>query len=330
MRTANMHDKPVFVDTDLTAKLSPRHLQRLRWFEEHAGQTLPRPRPLDHSLPLVHPRRGIYKPAELYYATAIVTMLRSRYEGDRVIRHADGTWDMIYHQEDPPADRIGDIYTNTGLHACQRDRIPVGVLQERKTLRGPRMFEVLGLATPVDWRSDYFILQSLREQGGAGRAVIDALLATAEVLEQQAADKRPLPTDDYDARLRSIRQIVARQGQFRFRASLLDAYSGRCAITRWDVPDVLEAAHLCPYRGPDSNDIRNGLLLRADIHTLLDLMLLAVNPDTRRVIISARLKATRYRDLTGIRLAEPKLPNQRPPHEILEKIWQEFCTQEAI
>ncbi|HUZ56031.1 MAG TPA: HNH endonuclease [Streptosporangiaceae bacterium] len=58
-------------------------------------------------------------------------------------------------------------------------------------------------------------------------------------------------------------------------AALMAAYSGRCAVTGCTVQAVLEAAHLRPYRGPDSNVTGNGLLLRADIHTLLDLQLLA-------------------------------------------------------
>lgn len=38
------------------------------------------------------------------------------------------------------------------------------------------------------------------------------------------------------------------------------------SVDRW----VLEAAHVTPYLGPETNDITNGLLLRADLHTLLD------------------------------------------------------------
>ncbi len=50
---------------------------------------------------------------------------------------------------------------------------------------------------------------------------------------------------------------------------LLKAYSGRCAVTGCDAEPALEAAHLRPYKGPESNTAANGLLLRSDIHTLL-------------------------------------------------------------
>lgn len=238
------------MDADLAARLSPGHLRRLEWFEEHAGDVLPRPEPLDGTLPLVHPRMGIYKPHELEYATAIVTMVRSRYRGDRVTRHADGTWDMVYHQQDAPERQVRGAYANAALRACLRDHIPVGVLQEREVSGRPRMFEVLGLGQLTGWQSDYFILQSMDQAGATNdRGPMSALLATAEALEEDEQAQRPLPADDFDARLRTARQIVARRGQAAFRAALLDAYSGRCAITGCDVPDVLEAAHLRPIAG---------------------------------------------------------------------------------
>src|SRR5271155_3471993 len=46
-------------------------------------------------------------------------------------------------------------------------------------------------------------------------------------------------------------------------------------------PDrLLEAAHISPYRGLQSNHPQNGLLLRADLHSLFDLGMLAVDPLT--------------------------------------------------
>jgi len=257
-------------------------------------------------------------------------MLRSRYQGDSVTHSPDGTWDMVYHQQDPPPGRDDGAYANDALRACLRDGMPVGVLEERETSARPRMFEVLGLGMLVGWQSNYFILQSLNQvPGDSGRRSIKRLLATAEALQADEDQDRPLPADDYDARLRTMRQIVARRGQAAFRAVLLDAYSGRCAVTGCDVPDVLEAAHLRPYRGPDSNDVRNGLLLRADIHTLLDLRMVAFDPDTRTVVLSSQLQGTQYEQLSGLRLADPRIAWQRPATEILDVLWQEYASEEG-
>ncbi|WP_200883691.1 HNH endonuclease [Archangium violaceum] len=52
------------------------------------------------------------------------------------------------------------------------------------------------------------------------------------------------------------------------------AYGGRCALTDCEEPRVLEAAHIFPYHGPQTNHVTNGLLLRADLHVLFDLGLL--------------------------------------------------------
>ena len=77
------------------------------------------------------------------------------------------------------------------------------------------------------------------------------------------------------------------------------AATGKCAITGYEAAAALEAAHLRPYRGPDSNTVNNGLSLRADIHTLLDLRLLAIEPATRVIVISKLLAGTLYEVLVS-------------------------------
>jgi predicted restriction endonuclease len=76
------------------------------------------------------------------------------------------------------------------------------------------------------------------------------------------------PHDDQDARERTFAAIVRRRGQSRFRRSLLRAYTGQCAVTACDAQETLEAAHILPYRGQRTNHVTNGLLLRADLHSL--------------------------------------------------------------
>jgi putative restriction endonuclease len=138
-----------------------------------------------------------------------------------------------------------------------------------------------------------------------------------------------VPADDYDARLRLYRQIVARRGQAGFRAGLIEAYSGRCAVTGCTVQAVLKAAHLRPYRGPGSNVISNGLLLRTDIHTLLDLQLLAFDPDTREVVLAKSLAGSQYEELGGRQLVEPRTPSKRPAADALRQLWRDFTDAEA-
>ncbi len=319
------------MDSALTARIGPDHARRLAWFEDHSGQVSPFPAPLEDGLLLATKPKGIYKPADLPYALSIRINLDGPYPDGRIDPRPDGSWSFAYHQENrDPADR-DRAYTNQGLMRCIEDQIPVGVLRERPAPHGRRSeYDVLGLARPVSWSSGYFFLESLSPPGSqAGDTVSRVLQATAEYEVEQEDARTPVPRDDYDARLRVYRQIVARQGQPGFRQALLQAYAGRCAVTGCEVEAVLEAAHLRPYRGPESNATVNGLLLRADIHTLFDQQLVAFQPGTRDIVVSRLLHGTQYAGLSSHRLAEPSLTAQRPTREILDTVWQEFAEAEA-
>lgn len=64
-----------------------------------------------------------------------------------------------------------------------------------------------------------------------------------------------------DLRRRVLRALAVPSGQPKFRAELLAAHRGRCAITGCDVEGVLEAAHIHPYRWDLSYEVTNGILL---------------------------------------------------------------------
>lgn len=115
------------------------------------------------------------------------------------------------------------------------------------------------------------------------------------------------PNHQSDARERQLRAIAVRRGQQRFRRELIRAYEGRCVVTGCTVEAVLEAAHILPYRGDHTNHADNGLLLRADIHTLFDLGLLSIEPVGRelRVNLDESLLQSEYADLHGDRLELP-------------------------
>ena len=85
------------------------------------------------------------------------------------------------------------------------------------------------------------------------------------------------PSDD-DTRDVEQRQIRVRRGQQKFRDKLRVRYKGQCPVTGCKILALLEAAHISPYRGEKDNPSENGLLLRADIHTLFDLNLLGIEP----------------------------------------------------
>lgn len=61
-----------------------------------------------------------------------------------------------------------------------------------------------------------------------------------------------------------------RLGQGAFRVVVTEAYQRRCAITGEKTLPVLQAAHIKPYTDDGPHDVKNGLLLRSDLHTLFD------------------------------------------------------------
>lgn len=111
-----------------------------------------------------------------------------------------------------------------------------------------------------------------------------------------------------DARKWILAMIVRRQGQSQFREELLRVYGRRCAVTECDADAVLEAAHVVPYRGIDTNLVSNGLLLRSDIHTLFDRGLLGVDPQSWTIILHPTLMGTTYYELNA---APYRLPKDR-------------------
>lgn len=126
------------------------------------------------------------------------------------------------------------------------------------------------------------------------------------------------PTGIVDARERVFATIVRRQGQPEFRRALLDAYEGRCTITGCSVVEILEAAHIHPYKGECTNDVRNGLLLRADIHTLFDLNLIVVDTAEMAVRVSPSLLGSEYEVLDGKRLRPPRAGVAGPSTAVLD------------
>ena len=122
-----------------------------------------------------------------------------------------------------------------------------------------------------------------------------------------------------DARILALQIVALRQGQPAFRRSLLTAYSGACAVTGTATERVLEAAHIAPYKGEHTNRSSNGLLLRADIHTLFDLHLVTITPD-HVVHVSAEVGDAEYSQYDGQGLARlPTMLTDLPDGEQLAK-----------
>jgi putative restriction endonuclease len=126
------------------------------------------------------------------------------------------------------------------------------------------------------------------------------------------------PNDVADGRRRIQRTIAERRGQRTFRQALLNAYGQRCAISGCDVLDILEAAHIYPYRGEQTNHVTNGILLRADLHTLFDCGLIGIDPETFQVLLAPKLRNSEYGQWHSAALRQPDNLVMRPSKEALK------------
>ena len=81
---------------------------------------------------------------------------------------------------------------------------------------------------------------------------------------------------------------------------------------------MLQAAHISPYNGAKSNHVSNGIPLRADVHTLFDLGLLGIDPETKSVTVASSLVGTEYEKYAGTVLAEPLKKHHQPAKAALQ------------
>jgi hypothetical protein len=102
---------------------------------------------------------------------------------------------------------------------------------------------------------------------------------------------------------KTLREIMSRRGQADFRQGLIQKFNGKCCITGCQVEAVLEAAHIISHASEPSYDTANGLLLRADIHTLFALDLLGID-GTGAVRIHPTLRGSSYETYVGHKISE--------------------------
>ena len=96
--------------------------------------------------------------------------------------------------------------------------------------------------------------------------------------------------------------VLSRVGQGQFRDSLIDFWGGRCAVTGLDIPLLLRASHIKPWRDSDNCerlDPYNGLLLSPAYDATFDSGLISFEEDGR-AMLSAELTHPRVERL-GIR-----------------------------
>jgi len=280
------------------------------------------PRPLSDGTLLAGKAKGIYKPAWSVYALSVRQSLTGPYADRPVQTSPDGSWTYQYFQEGLQVGERDQAFGNRGLLNCWRDVVPVGVLVQVTSKPNPR-YRILGLALVAGYDDGYFYFEGLGElisRDSLARTI--GLGGFAPQLRADALAEAFDPRKVEDERRKTLALVAQRQGQRGFRQTLLGAYGGRCSVTGYDASDALEAAHIIPYRGPVTNHPSNGLLLRADFHTLFDFGLVAVETNRQdhvRLLVSSEISETAYGKFRNQTLRLPEDPALRPSQEALRQ-----------
>jgi hypothetical protein len=163
----------------------------------------------------------------------------------------------------------------------------------------------------------------IRTKGAAKRNPMSVKLPHEEADRTGSNDGVDYLPKEGDWRQLIERQIRERRGQRPFRDALRKRYGDRCLVTGCEVLAVLEAAHIKPYRGEDDNHPENGLLLRADIHTLFDLDLIGIEPDRLQVELHPDLADDKeYAKLAGKTLGCGR--ERQPSQNALKLRYEQF------
>ena len=128
---------------------------------------------------------------------------------------------------------------------------------------------------------------------GAGRIALDDVEAT-ECFRLWDDAETVSSRNPFQGRKR---EMPERPNQRRFRERLMRDYHGRCAVTGCDIPELLDAAHLIPWRIGDE-----GILLRVDLHRMLDRGVAEIRNGRFRLL----KQVLDYEKYDGVKLRKPK------------------------
>ena len=261
--------------------------------------------------------------------------------------------DLAYFRTTGPHGRLlGAVRLTTGQTPLTDEDSRPWLAKDTRTYRWRFRFDV-AYSSPAIETSNRELNDNVR-LGGANQNPVRAVLDPADAdwllgrmvdvplgfTQEQAtaadklAEQQEALDPEADTRVTVLAAVKRRQGQRAFRQSLLRAYGSRCAVTGTGFEPLLEAAHIHPYRGPETNRIDNGLLLRSDIHMLFDLNLLTVRLEEDQYVIrcAPALNSTDYQRWNGLPLSRlPENRSERPLNEHLEshnalcKDWLQFA-----
>lgn len=205
-------------------------------------------------------QKGIYKPAGSTYALWVRQTAKGLYPDREVETHPDGSWTYQYSPEGRGGRIDLDLDTNKALQNAIVDRVPVGVFRQANDEAGKSAYEVLGLAYVESFDGTHFHLR--------GEAI--------DIEASPRSDQGVRPFEPFDVEFAERKPVFRTDRDRRFGVVVRRIYHSRCSLCnigfrlRGDSVG-LEAAHIIPVEKRGTlGDIRNGILLCSNHHTLFD------------------------------------------------------------
>ena len=321
-------------------KVAPKEfVSAYQWFIDHENSEIDKlPHRLEKGFTVggipISRDSGIYSPSKSkvsyglkQYALSVHTSNgNGLYEDGEPIYYSDDTWSIEYNEHiKTQGNQVQSKLYNILLMNCLNDGLPIGLFIKDKN----KKYKVMGLAFVERYNSATGMF-TLHGPVNA-KTVNNSSFISAGFDELKPEIQNQLEQiDDTDERIKEFRESVRRQGQAQFRNNLLKAYSNRCAISGNDVPQVLQAAHIGQYRGPKTQMVTNGILLRSDLHLLFDAHLLSVEPDSKCIRLSRLLDKTEYIEFNKKQLHMPIYREAYPNEKQLERHFDQFMAETEI
>lgn len=261
-------------------------------------------------IPLINPRRGIFKPKQMSRLLSILTAIPARgrrtwyddqTEAHRQIFQSDETLDYAFMGTDPNA------ADNRWLREAFEDQTPVIYFLGT----APGRYQPMLPTFIVGWNAT-----ALKAKLAFGLPDEPGLLAPENAVERRYA----------------LREFKQRLHQSTFREALIAAYGGRCALSGLPAPDLLDAAHIIADKDELMGQpvIPNGLAVSKLHHAAFDSNLIGIDPDYR-VHVSTRLLSLKdgpqletLKQLDGGTIVRPARKRDYPDRDRLAMRFKKF------
>jgi putative restriction endonuclease len=170
-----------------------------------------------------------------------------------------------------------------------------------------------------EWNPNIVVGKTFEVDSEPGKSIWNKLQLVLS--KRQLTFETDLRTEEEKARYGKETLIKPRLGQGSFKIVVTDAYRRSCAITQERVLPVLEAAHIKPYADSGPHDVRNGVLLRSDMHKLFDRGYVTITPKLH-IEVSRRIReefknGEYYFTFHGRQINVPRRPTDQPSDEFL-------------